>query len=89
MADLQPLCALHYDLEVAGALSTLIAPPYDVVDAGQRAALLKRSPHNVVALDLPEGEPDPYEHAAALLAQWRAERVVVRDPDPALWLLEQ
>ncbi len=89
MADLQPFRALHYDLGVAGPLQDLIAPPYDVVDAEQRAALLARSPFNVVGVDLPRGEPDPYEHAAALLAEWQAERVLVRDPEPALWALEQ
>jgi len=89
MADLQPLRALHYDLGVAGALKDLIAPPYDVVDAEQRAALLERSPFNVVGVDLPRGEPDPYEHAAGLLAEWQAGRVLVRDPEPAMWALEQ
>ncbi len=89
MADLHPLRALHYDLAVAGPLQNLIAPPYDVVDADQRAALLARSPFNVVGVDLPRGDPDPYEHAAKLLAEWRAERALVRDPEPALWALEQ
>ncbi len=89
MADLQPLRALHYDLGVAGPLRNLIAPPYDVVDAEQRAALEARSPFNVVGVDLPRGEPDPYEHAAKLLAEWQAERALVRDREPALWALEQ
>ena len=89
MVDLQPLRALHYDLGVAGPLKDLIAPPYDVVDAEQRTALLERSPFNVVGVDLPRGEPDPYEHAARLLAEWQAGRVLVRDPEPAMWALEQ
>ncbi|MCW3011324.1 MAG: hypothetical protein JWO90_1728 [Solirubrobacterales bacterium] len=89
MADLQPLRALHYDLDVAGPLQALIAPPYDVVDTDQRAALQARSPYNVVGVDLPRGEPDPYEHAAKLLAEWQAERALVRDAEPALWALEQ
>jgi uncharacterized protein (DUF1015 family) len=89
MADFQPLHALHYDLAVAGPLQDLIAPPYDVVDAEQRAALEARSPYNVVRVDLPRGEPDPYEHAAKLLAEWTAERALVSDAEPALWALEQ
>ncbi len=89
MADFQPLRALHYDTGVAGPMDGLIAPPYDVVDAGQRAALLARSEYNVVAVDLPKGEPDPYEHAAKLLSDWQAVRAVVRDAEPALWALEQ
>ncbi len=89
MADLTPLRALHYDLDVAGPLQGLIAPPYDVVDPAQRAELAARSPFNIVSVDLPHGEPDPYEHAAKLLAEWQAERALVRDPEPALWALEQ
>jgi uncharacterized protein (DUF1015 family) len=53
MADVQPLRALHYDLSMVGALGDVVAPPYDVIDAAQRAALIARSPFNVVAVDLP------------------------------------
>ena len=53
MADVQPLRALHYDLSTVGALGDVVAPPYDVIDAAQRAALIARSPFNVVAVDLP------------------------------------
>jgi uncharacterized protein (DUF1015 family) len=53
MADVQPLRALHYDLSVVGALDRVVAPPYDVIDAAQRTALIARSPFNVVAVDLP------------------------------------
>ncbi len=54
MADVQPLQALHYDTAVAGPLADVTAPPYDVISPQQRAALLRRSPHNVVAIDLPQ-----------------------------------
>ena len=88
MADVQPLRALHYDLTRAGALGEVIAPPYDVIDAAQRAALAARSPHNVVEIDLPSGE-DPYAHAGELFERWQREGVLVRDDQPALWPLEQ
>jgi uncharacterized protein (DUF1015 family) len=85
MAAIQPLRALHYDLAKVGSLADVTAPPYDVIDADQRAALLARSPYNVVAIDLPEGEPDRYAAAAALLEGWELEGAVVRDPEPAIW----
>jgi uncharacterized protein (DUF1015 family) len=53
MADVQPLHALHYDLSGVGPLGDVVAPPYDVIDAEQRSALIARSPFNVVAVDLP------------------------------------
>src|SRR3954468_7960769 len=88
MADVQPLRALHYDPAVAGDLADLVSPPYDVIDAEQRAALAARSPHNVVEIDLPQGE-DPYACAADTFAAWRAGGVLVRDEAPAFWVLTQ
>jgi uncharacterized protein (DUF1015 family) len=88
MAELQPLRALHYNVEKTGGLQNVVAPPYDVIDPSQRAELARRSPYNVVRIDLPQGE-DPYAAAARELAQWRTEQVVVQDDRPALWALEQ
>jgi uncharacterized protein (DUF1015 family) len=85
MADVQPLRALHYDTSVAGPLPDLVAPPYDVIDADQRAALLERSPLNIVAVDLPQADGDPYEAAAALMSEWRERGALVRDEEPAIW----
>ena len=62
MADVQPLRALHYDLARVDSLGAVLAPPYDVIDPEQRAALAARSPYNVVQVDLPEDPAggDPY-----------------------------
>jgi uncharacterized protein (DUF1015 family) len=89
MAEIQPLRALHYDLARTGGLQPVMAPPYDVLDAAQRAELAARSPYNAVEIDLPQAEGDVYAHAAELLARWRRDGVVVRDPSPALWPLVQ
>ncbi len=91
MPPVQPLRALHYDAAVAGPLQQLAAPPYDVIDADQRAELQSRSPHNVVAIDLPEDPEggDRYDHAAKLLDRWRGEGVIVLDDEPAIWAIVQ
>ncbi len=88
MAEIRSLHALHYDLARTGGLAPVAAPPYDVIDAAQRAELEARSPFNVVRIDLPQGE-DPYAVAADLLSRWRTDGVVVADQEPALWPLEQ
>jgi uncharacterized protein (DUF1015 family) len=88
MADVEPLRALHYDLNRTGGLQGVVAPPYDVIDAAQRADLEARSPYNVVRIDLPTGI-HPYDNAARLLEAWRDEGVIVRDEAPAVWPLEQ
>jgi len=88
MADVQPLRALHYDPAVAGPLADVVSPPYDVIDADQRAALLARSPYNVVAVDLPKAEPgggDPYLSAGELFESWQLDGALARDSEPALW----
>src|SRR3984893_14734993 len=85
MADVHPLRALHYDPSVVGPLADVVAPPYDVIDATQRAALIARSPFNVVAVDLPQGEPDPYETAREPFESWQLHGALVRDREPALW----
>ena len=89
MADVQPFRALHYDLDAAGDLQALAAPPYDVIDDEQRAELVARSPHNVVEIDLPRADGDPYAHAAEVFAAWQRDGALVRDEQPALWALAQ
>src|SRR5687768_15366684 len=85
MADVQPLKTLRYEPEVAGSLEDLIAPPYDGIDDELRAELARRSPHNVVEVDL----PDSYEGAAEKLGEWREQGVLVSEDEPAIWVLRQ
>lgn len=59
-------------------ISAVSAPPYDVIEPEARAALAARDPHNAVRLIL----PDTYDAAAAALAQWRADEVLVTDVAP-------
>jgi uncharacterized protein (DUF1015 family) len=88
MADVEPLRALHYNLDRTGGLQDVVAPPYDVIDDHQRGDLEATSPFNVVRIDLPVGI-DPYANAERLLEAWREEGVIVRDEEPALWPLVQ
>jgi len=89
VADVQPFRALHYDLDAVGGLQAVAAPPYDVIDEEERATLLARSPYNVVEIDLPRADGDPYAHAAEVFARWQREGVLVRDAEPAIWALAQ
>ncbi len=91
MADIQPLRALRYALDRTEGLQPVVAPPYDVIYTEGRDRLLAQSPYNVVEVDLPLATDggDPYEHAAAVLASWRTEGVIVQDQTPAIWPLEQ
>lgn len=60
------------------------APPYDVIDAEGRAALVARSDRNAVLFDLPEESEGEgrYRRAAATFDAWRADGTLVTDDRP-------
>jgi uncharacterized protein (DUF1015 family) len=94
MARVRPFAAFRYGRPERD-ISAVTAPPYDVISTAQRAALLAADPHNVVALELPEGSDDlnvrhnRYENGAATWAEWRSQGVLVQDLAAAVYVLEQ
>jgi uncharacterized protein (DUF1015 family) len=90
VAAIAPLHALRYDPRTVGSLDAVAAPPYDVIDDAQRAALAARSPFNVVELDLPRGNGgDPYLHAQTTMESWLQQGIVVRERQPTVWAMTQ
>ncbi|HEX5587017.1 MAG TPA: DUF1015 domain-containing protein [Acidimicrobiia bacterium] len=90
MPDFVPFRALRYGADAATAAATgpehavrdltrVCAPPYDVIEPEDRAALLGVDPHNMVRLIL----PDAYDEAAATLARWRDDAVLALDDRPS------
>lgn len=94
MVMIRPFCALRYDLDRAGELSGLIAPPYDVIDAQEQEQLYRASPHNVIRLILgKQDESDTptdnrYTRARSDFNAWRQQQMLRQDPAPALYLIE-
>jgi len=87
MADVAAVRGIWFKGE---SLRDVVAPPYDVIGPKDREELVKRSPHNIVRIDLPDGEGDTrYEHAKSLLAAWQKEGVLVRDDVPSMLRYEQ
>jgi uncharacterized protein (DUF1015 family) len=84
MPVVRPFRALRYEEAKAGPLERLVAPPYDVITAEQRAEYLARSPYNVVHLTLPDDE----RQAGEALTAWRADGILVEE-EPACWALSQ
>jgi len=75
-------------------LSSLIAPPYDVIDQAARARYAALAAENIVHVMLPEappGKPEDarYGVAAERLAAWRRDGVLRRDARPTLYVLAQ
>ncbi|HPU83759.1 MAG TPA: DUF1015 domain-containing protein [Candidatus Latescibacteria bacterium] len=90
MAIINPIRGIRYNSEKVGALETVVAPPYDVITPEGRAHLLSKNLFNVVRIDLPIGDGDAkYRYAGSLWRRWRESGVLVRDPAPALYFLEE
>jgi uncharacterized protein (DUF1015 family) len=76
-------------------LTSVIAPPYDVLDANGKKALLDRDPKNIVAVDLPHtpakelGPPEAYAKAADLFTAWLKEGTLAQLKSPAIFAYRQ
>jgi uncharacterized protein (DUF1015 family) len=91
LAEIQPLRTLRYEPRAVGSLEAVAAPPYDVIDDQMRSELCARSPFNVVEIDLPRADngDDPYLHAQTTLEAWQQQGILVREREPAIWVLTQ
>lgn len=96
MPEIRPFPAIRYDLSrCAGDLSAVLAPPYDVLNQADKDALLAKSDHNIVAIDLPHippktlGPSKAYEQSADAMTDWLASGILVREDAPALYLYHQ
>jgi uncharacterized protein (DUF1015 family) len=81
-----PFRGVRYNAE-GGYVDDVIAPPYDVTSPSDLEALVARSEHNAVRLELPAEEDgrNRYEVAATLWRQWQDERVLVADDEPSFY----
>ena len=68
--------------------SKVIAPPYDVLSENDLDRLGNSDPHNIVHVDVPRERDGAarYEAAGALLRQWIADGVLVREEEPSFTL---
>jgi uncharacterized protein (DUF1015 family) len=84
----EPFAALRYDVARVD-LSSVVAPPYDVISPEERARLAAQHSANAVRIELPEPDHraglDRYANAASQFRRWQEEGILVRDPSPALY----
>lgn len=95
MAVVVPFRAWRYNIPRVGSLEKVIAPPYDVIGPALHLELHRKSPHNVVRVDLPRAteedteESNRYTRAAGLVDEWKQESVLVRDERPGVTVVEE
>ncbi len=90
LPDIRPLQGIRYNPEKIPDLSLVVAPPYDVIDREHHARLLDRDPVNAVRLILGSspGRPGDYTAGAALMRQWIEKGILIRDPQPCYYVIE-
>jgi uncharacterized protein (DUF1015 family) len=84
----EPFAGLRYDVARVD-LSSVVAPPYDVISPEERIRLMGQHSANAVRVELPEPDHraglDRYASAASQLHRWQEEGILLRDPAPALY----
>ena len=97
MPDIKPFKGTHYNPEKIDDLGLVTAPPYDVITAETKAELLAKSPYNVVRLILGKAAQEmggqrpqaEFEEAARTFRRWLEEKIMVTDPEPTVYDLEE
>lgn len=86
-----PFRALRFAVD-GPDLAARLSPPYDVIDESEQQRLEGHNEFNVVRLILPRGDDagpnSRYARAAATLATWRRDDILVEDPTPAIYVYE-
>lgn len=94
MAQIYPFRALRYDPRKVSPADVL-TQPYDKISPAMQERYYSASPYNLVRIILgkSEGGDDEsrnvYTRAASSLQRWRDQHVLVRDPDPSVYLYTQ
>lgn len=92
MARVAPFRGLRYNQEKIDTLESVVSPPYDVIDQQAQNALSQKHPHNMIHLDLMksvnvESLTDArYEKAKETFESWQQQSILIRDPQPAMYL---
>ena len=95
MVQIEAFKGLRYELGHVGALSKVIAPPYDVIGPELQDELYKNHPANVIRLILNRDEPgdetgdEKYARAARALKQWQRDGVMQLETYPAVYVYHQ
>lgn len=95
MAEVRPFRGTRYNPEAIGDLSLVVAPPYDVISDAGRDAYYNKHPYNVIRLIMnrpkkTDSDPEqPYRRVAEFIDRWTAQRILIQDPAPGIYLYRQ
>ena len=86
---LAPFRGVRFDPYRAPDVGLLTEEPHEPVELADLVRLFHIDPRNLVQLIWPREGPDRYATAARRLADWTGRGVLVRDPEPALYVYER
>jgi len=92
--DFQPFRPWRYDPERVD-ISTVLAPPYDVISPEKQQKLYDKSPFNCIRLILNKKEPtdtdrkNSYTRARDEFSDWQKKRILIRDQEPSYYVYRQ
>lgn len=95
MATVRPFQGLRYNSEKVSDLTKVVSPPYDVVNDAMDQALRKKSPFNIIRVELSHAgvdgpaSPERYLEAKNTLGAWRSENIISRDETPSFYIYGQ
>jgi uncharacterized protein (DUF1015 family) len=94
MAEIQAFRAYRYDTKRV-SLKDVLTQPYDKITPAMQDAYYAASPYNLISVEKGRTSPDDtaansvYTRAAAKLNEWIAEKILVQDAAPALYVYSQ
>ncbi|MCK5525783.1 MAG: DUF1015 domain-containing protein [Candidatus Latescibacteria bacterium] len=95
MARIIPFRGILYNKEKVGNLTSVVAPPYDVISPKAREMLYEKTPYNIVRIDFGKEHPGDneqencYTRAARLWKEWLRDGILIRDEQPAIYLCRE
>jgi uncharacterized protein (DUF1015 family) len=94
MADIEPFRAYRYDPHRV-ALKDVLTQPYDKITSAMQEHYYAASSYNLIAVEKGLTSPDDtpennvYTRAARKIDQWIAEKILVQDPAPGMYVYSQ
>ena len=95
MVDIRPFKGYSYAPSSVSDLSSVVAPPYDVITDQEREDFASKSPLNFIHITLPanyesgRSDPDFYEQAASQWISFKTNHTVEQSDSPNIWCLKE
>lgn len=95
LPTVKPFKAIRYNTKKIHNLSSVVAPPYDVIPKKMQDELYRKSPHNIVRLILNKITPkdteeyNRYTRSKKIFDAWLDEKILTRDDADSFYIYSQ